>query len=207
MQQIKCLDPLWSTQTHESLELYVSQAFTDLGEITVVMDPEDLLFLGIGEIGEEPAGLSSFLGSLTHSYTLIDSSLPQWLMSSLLNGVYESTEPALGVIGGEFKVEVFKALKQTSLGTLLSYGDLAKKIGRPKSARAVGTALANNTIAILIPCHRVIRANGQFGQFRWGTERKRILIERERSKHPPMKWIKRQSAQSLLRQVQLKNIH
>jgi AraC family transcriptional regulator, regulatory protein of adaptative response / methylated-DNA-[protein]-cysteine methyltransferase len=61
-----------------------------------------------------------------------------------------------------------------------SYGEVAAAIGAPKAVRAVARACASNTVAVAIPCHRVIRGTGELGGYRWGLERKRTLIDRER---------------------------
>ncbi|WP_261817872.1 methylated-DNA--[protein]-cysteine S-methyltransferase [Vibrio gallicus] len=76
------------------------------------------------------------------------------------------------VKGTNFQIKVWEALINSQAGELFSYAQIANKIGSPKASRAVGTALASNTIGFLIPCHRVIRADGDVGQFRWGTDRK-----------------------------------
>jgi len=86
----------------------------------------------------------------------------------------------LHVIGTNFQVKVWKQLCQIPLGVLVSYQDVARAIGRLKAVRAVGTAIAQNKIALLIPCHRVIRKSGELGNYRWGIERKKQLIAYER---------------------------
>lgn len=75
-----------------------------------------------------------------------------------------------------FQLRVWQALLRVPSGALVSYGTLARTVGRPGAARAVGTAVGSNPIAFLIPCHRVIRETGILGQYRWGPERKRALI-------------------------------
>ena len=80
------------------------------------------------------------------------------------------------VKGSQFQLTVWRALFAVPFGSLVTYGQLAKAIDQPKAARAVGTAVARNPLAILIPCHRVIRDTGIIGQYRWGTGRKRALI-------------------------------
>ncbi len=83
----------------------------------------------------------------------------------------------LWVKGTNFQIKVWEALLRVPFGGLASYGGLARAIGRPGAARAVGSALADNPVAFLIPCHRVIRASGRFEtDYRWGTARKRALI-------------------------------
>jgi AraC family transcriptional regulator of adaptative response/methylated-DNA-[protein]-cysteine methyltransferase len=77
--------------------------------------------------------------------------------------------------GTNFQIKVWEALLRTPPATLVSYGQLAAAAGSPRAQRAVGSALAANPIAYLIPCHRVIRENGESGAYRWGTERKMAL--------------------------------
>lgn len=77
--------------------------------------------------------------------------------------------------GTNFQVKVWEALIQVSAGQLLSYGDLAARAEAHKASRAVGSAMASNRIAYLIPCHRVIRQTGEWGHYRWGQERKIAL--------------------------------
>lgn len=80
------------------------------------------------------------------------------------------------VQGTVFQLRVWRALLDIPEGYLLSYGGLAKKIGAPQAARAVGTACGANRIAFLIPCHRVIRETGALDGYRWGGERKRLML-------------------------------
>ena len=88
------------------------------------------------------------------------------------------SEPMLRafVRGTGFQVQVWRALLQIKPGTLVSYGRLASTIGKPYAARAVGSALAKNPLAYLIPCHRVIRETGIVGDYRWGKHRKRAMV-------------------------------
>jgi AraC family transcriptional regulator of adaptative response/methylated-DNA-[protein]-cysteine methyltransferase len=80
------------------------------------------------------------------------------------------------VRGTPFQVRVWRALMKIEPGRLTTYGRLAEAIGCPGSARAVGSAVAQNAIACLIPCHRVIRETGVIGEYRWGSIRKRALV-------------------------------
>lgn len=89
---------------------------------------------------------------------------------------------ALLVHGTNFQVAVWRALLGIPVGTFASYEDVATAVGRPNAVRAVGTAVGRNPIAFLIPCHRVIRASGAVGGYRWGTERKRAIIAWEAGK-------------------------
>ena len=78
--------------------------------------------------------------------------------------------------GTNFQIKVWEALLTVPFGYTTSYGDIAGKIGRPSAARAVGSAVGSNPVALLIPCHRVIRQTGVIGNYRWGETRKKLLI-------------------------------
>jgi len=86
---------------------------------------------------------------------------------------------ALDVRGTNFQIRVWEALLRIPPGAATTYGALARALGRPGAARAVGRAVATNPIAVLIPCHRVLRETGAFGGYRWGVERKRALLALE----------------------------
>lgn len=94
-------------------------------------------------------------------------------------------QPALGlalpldVQGTAFQERVWQALREVPLGSRVSYTDIAQRIGAPKAVRAVAQACAANHLAVAIPCHRVVRRDGDLSGYRWGVERKRQLLERE----------------------------
>jgi AraC family transcriptional regulator of adaptative response/methylated-DNA-[protein]-cysteine methyltransferase len=81
--------------------------------------------------------------------------------------------------GTNFQLKVWEALLQIPAGEVTTYASLAARIGKPAAARAVGTAIGHNPIAVLIPCHRVIRKIGEFGNYRYGALRKKALLARE----------------------------
>jgi AraC family transcriptional regulator, regulatory protein of adaptative response / methylated-DNA-[protein]-cysteine methyltransferase len=93
--------------------------------------------------------------------------------------------PALGldlpldVRGTAFQQRVWAALREIPAGTTATYSDIARKIGAPRSTRAVAGACAANSLAVAIPCHRVVKSDGALSGYRWGVERKRALIDRE----------------------------
>jgi AraC family transcriptional regulator of adaptative response/methylated-DNA-[protein]-cysteine methyltransferase len=80
-----------------------------------------------------------------------------------------------------FQMQVWNYLQTIPYGSLESYSEVAKAIGRPKAVRAVANACASNRVAVVIPCHRVIRGTGELGGYRWGMARKRAILDRERS--------------------------
>jgi len=81
--------------------------------------------------------------------------------------------------GTNFQLKVWEALLQVPAGAVTTYEGIASSIGRPGATRAVGTAVGHNPIAVLIPCHRVIRKVGEFGNYRYGSSRKKALLARE----------------------------
>lgn len=84
------------------------------------------------------------------------------------------------VAASEFRRRVWEGLTRIPVGETVSYSELARRIGCPTAVRAVASAVAANHIAVIIPCHRVVRSDGFPGQFRWGTPLKRRLIELEK---------------------------
>jgi AraC family transcriptional regulator of adaptative response/methylated-DNA-[protein]-cysteine methyltransferase len=107
-------------------------------------------------------------------------------MSAVIQQVVEFIEAPIGVfdapldIGGTlFQQQVWQTLREIPVGQTFSYADVASKIGRPGSVRAVAGACAANVIAIAIPCHRVVRTDGSLSGYRWGTELKAQLLRTE----------------------------
>ena len=86
---------------------------------------------------------------------------------------------SLLVRGTNFQISVWQALLNIPMGHVVSYGDIANAINKPKAARAVGTAIGSNPIAFIIPCHRVIQQNGGLGGYHWGETRKHAMLVRE----------------------------
>ena len=82
---------------------------------------------------------------------------------------------SLHVTGTNFQVSVWRALLQIPAGALTSYNQIADAVGRPKAARAVGTAIGSNPVAFFIPCHRVLQQSGNIGGYLWGTTRKHAM--------------------------------
>jgi AraC family transcriptional regulator, regulatory protein of adaptative response / methylated-DNA-[protein]-cysteine methyltransferase len=94
----------------------------------------------------------------------------------------QSMDLPLDISGTDFQMRVWEALRQVPAGTTVSYTFLAEQIGAPAAVRAVAQACAANPLAVAIPCHRAVRADGELAGYRWGIERKRALLEREGTK-------------------------
>ena len=95
-------------------------------------------------------------------------------------GQREKFEIPLKPFGTEFQLAVWKELRKIPFGATKSYGELAQAIGKPKASRAVGAANGKNPISIIVPCHRVIGANGKLTGFAGGLKAKGILIKMEK---------------------------
>lgn len=102
--------------------------------------------------------------------------------ASLVEAIFDvapGTPLHIHLRGTNFQLKVWEALLQIPTGTVTTYEGIARRIGQPNASRAVGTAVGHNPIAVLIPCHRVIRKVGDFGNYRYGTLRKKALLARE----------------------------
>ena len=109
-------------------------------------------------------------------------SLTQKLIQQLFYRQWDNPQPlSVHLKGTNFQLKVWQALLTIPSGKLSHYQNIATEIDQPNSARAVGSAIGKNAIAYLIPCHRVIKKNGEFGQYRWLAERKAAMIAWESS--------------------------
>jgi AraC family transcriptional regulator of adaptative response/methylated-DNA-[protein]-cysteine methyltransferase len=91
----------------------------------------------------------------------------------------EQPDLPLDVRGTAFQAQVWRALQKIPPGRTMTYSEIAATLGRPNAVRAVAQACASNKLAVLVPCHRVIRADGDLAGYRWGIERKEALLGRE----------------------------
>jgi AraC family transcriptional regulator of adaptative response/methylated-DNA-[protein]-cysteine methyltransferase len=124
--------------------------------------------------------------AISASETAASDEFSAWM--SVLNARIrgESTRQSLplDVRGTAFQKKVWDFLQTIPRGDVVSYAEAAQAIGAPKAVRALANACAHNSVAVLIPCHRVIRGNGELGGYRWGLARKRALIDAERKSRP-----------------------
>jgi AraC family transcriptional regulator of adaptative response/methylated-DNA-[protein]-cysteine methyltransferase len=108
--------------------------------------------------------------------------LDQWI--DALNGYLQNRQPRpelpLDLKGTAFQIKVWEFLLGLQEGDVISYSELAQAIDKPRAVRAAASACAANRIAVLVPCHRILRGDGGLGGYRWGLERKRALLDAER---------------------------
>jgi AraC family transcriptional regulator of adaptative response/methylated-DNA-[protein]-cysteine methyltransferase len=162
-------------------------------EIRFAMTPSSLglVLVAVGDrgiravlIGDDAAALRDDLGQRFPGATLQHA---EAALASVLRQVVEGIEnPArehdlvFDIRGTDFQRRVWAALRAIPAGETRSYTQIAEAIGAPTSVRAVAAACAANPIAVLIPCHRVVRGDGSLSGYRWGVERKRALLAGER---------------------------
>ncbi|HEV7784899.1 MAG TPA: methylated-DNA--[protein]-cysteine S-methyltransferase, partial [Thermoanaerobaculia bacterium] len=111
-----------------------------------------------------------------------DAALRHWLdaVRPVMAGGLGAADLPLDLQATAFQWRVWRALQEIPRGETRSYGEVAAALGHPKAARAVARACASNRVALVVPCHRVVRGDGEAGGYRWGEERKRRLLEQEK---------------------------
>jgi AraC family transcriptional regulator of adaptative response/methylated-DNA-[protein]-cysteine methyltransferase len=160
--------------------------FTDspFGKCLVGESPRGICHLSFVESDEGEAEWAALQGSWPQARLHRDDSAASQLAGRVFERLARSpSRPALRafVQGTAFQVRVWRALLQVPPGALVSYGRLAAALDQPHAARAVGTAVGQNPLAYLVPCHRVIRETGVVGDYRWGQVRKRAILAWENS--------------------------
>lgn len=160
---------------------------------TIVPSPFGRLLVAVTErgvcavsLGDDDAILAADLeNEFPNAQTIErdDEALRAWVQPIVYyhNGVHAHPTVPLDLQGTDFQRRVWKALQEIPYGETRTYGDIAAEIGHPSAARAVAQACAGNRLALVVPCHRVVRKDGSTGGYRWGVERKARLIEHERT--------------------------
>ncbi len=112
-----------------------------------------------------------------------DARLRPWITAILehIAGERPNLALPLDLQATAFQWKVWRALQKIPYGSTATYGQIAREIGRPKAVRAVANACAHNRAALVIPCHRAVRADGDIGGYRWGAERKEKILAKERA--------------------------
>jgi AraC family transcriptional regulator of adaptative response/methylated-DNA-[protein]-cysteine methyltransferase len=153
---------------------------SSLGAILVAATPKGVCAI---DIGDDPAALARNLQDRFPNAKLIGNDAAFERLVAQVVGMIEApgigTNLPLDTRGTAFQQRVWLALRDIPPGQTASYAEIARRIGSPTSARAVAQACASNTIAVAIPCHRVVRTGGELSGYRWGVERKRALLAKE----------------------------
>jgi AraC family transcriptional regulator of adaptative response/methylated-DNA-[protein]-cysteine methyltransferase len=159
---------------------------TPVGRVLVGATDRGICFIRFGENVEE---IAAALRDEYRNATIAPMATPyhpdfaRWVeaLSRHLEGEQPQLDLPLDIRATAFQMRVWRYLQSIPYGSVESYAEVAAGIGRPTAARAVARACATNPVAIAIPCHRVIRGTGELGGYRWGLDRKRTIIDRERA--------------------------
>ena len=162
------------------VELLMDRIPSPIGEIIVISDVENLRALDFDEYEERMHELlRRHYGEVRFKRSKNPGGTSK-LVKRYLDGDFDAiNEIAVKTNGTPFQKKVWTKLRRIPRGKTISYGDLARRIGKPKAPRAVGLANGSNPIAIVVPCHRVIGANGSLTGYGGGIERKQWLLAHE----------------------------
>lgn len=154
---------------------------TDLGDILLASSSMGICFLSL--TSDKNQSFEELHQSFPDALLTQEAPKFQRIVLDICNGKSCSVDSCLilHVKGNDFQINVWRELLKINTGEKSSYKEIAEKLGKPKAYRAVGSAIGRNSIAFLIPCHRVISAGGKISGFRWGIEKKKELLEREDS--------------------------
>ncbi len=154
---------------------------TPFGECLLAFTSRGVCSLGFVDSGNKAEALNAFLESWRGAKIVENPQAGSKVLSQIFdpNGASEHGSIKVFLKGTNFQLKVWEALLRIPEGAVVSYGSLADAVGRPGAHRAVGTAVGRNPVAYLIPCHRVLRTNGEIGGYHWGTSRKRAILARE----------------------------
>lgn len=158
------------------LKIRFSFARSPFGLILVASTNKGICYMAFADNGEDNAKQSLFNAFPNASYELaVDENQRNALL--IFKEDWSSMNPLkLHLKGTAFQIKVWEALLKIPAGKLTTYSGLARVLYKPQASRAVGSAVAKNPVAFLIPCHRVIKATGDLGQYHWGSTRKHAMI-------------------------------
>ena len=156
----------------EGLELRYGWHDSPFGECLIVATPRGVCGLAFNGTGDRAEALDDLRGSLDAAELIEDPKATR----AHADAAFGAGDVHLVLRGTPFQLKVWEALMQIPEGTVLTYADLATRIGKPSSARAVAGAVARNPVSWLIPCHRVIRNGGTISGYRWSPDKKRLIL-------------------------------
>jgi len=166
----------------EGLELSYGFHETPFGLGLISVSDRGIAYLSfIDDESQKADALAELKSTWSGAKHIEDNKLTKSVMADVFqNPESKNAKPVhLLVKGTNFQTQVWRALVNIPQGSVLSYGDVAKALGKPKSSRAVGSAVGKNNLAYIIPCHRVINESGVMSSYRWGSMRKELMLARE----------------------------
>ncbi|MCF8032743.1 MAG: methylated-DNA--[protein]-cysteine S-methyltransferase [Desulfarculaceae bacterium] len=165
----------------QGLEIRHGYHDTPFGRCLLGVTDRGVCWLSFLNSGEEDAALEDLSRDWPKAALRWDQRVTSPVARRIFQPMQETASRPLPLLlkGSNFQIQVWQALLRVPPGSCIAYGELARRLGRPGAARAVGSAAGANPIAYLIPCHRVLRATGALGGYRWGLGRKRVMLARE----------------------------
>jgi len=161
-------------------DLTLSYGFhaSPFGEAILVAAPRGLAGLGFVDDGDRAAALDDMKRRWPRAHFVADEGATAPLAARAFDPAQWNAEQPLRLvmIGTDFEVRVWEALLRVPIGRATTYSDLARHIGKPKAARAVGAAVGRNPISFVVPCHRVLGRSGALTGYHWGLARKQAII-------------------------------
>ena len=159
----------------DSLAINYSFVQSPFGNIIVASTPKGICHISFAE--SEADGLAALQGAFPNAtYRQMLDLMQQNALYIFSHDWSKLDEIKLHLKGTAFQLKVWETLLKIPQGHLSTYGNIARQLQQPNASRAVGSAVGDNPIAYLIPCHRVIQASGEFGQYHWGANRKTAMI-------------------------------
>jgi AraC family transcriptional regulator, regulatory protein of adaptative response / methylated-DNA-[protein]-cysteine methyltransferase len=155
---------------------------TPFGESLLAITARGICGLSFLENGNTNAVLTKFKKEWSQALWVENRASTSIVMRQIFGTESQKEDIKILLRGTEFQIKVWEALLNIPAGFVQSYQDVAKTIQKPSASRAVGTAVGQNSVAYLIPCHRVIRETGVLGDYRWGSSRKKAMLGWEEAK-------------------------
>ena len=170
---IAMAEPLTSTTVRYTI------AECDLGYVAIARTAKGL---AAAFIGDDEATLSRHMEERFAGAEVAEPDELTDRVIQSLDSVTDDPDIPVDPKGTDFQKSVWRALREIPAGATVTYSELARRIGRPDSVRAVAAACGANPIAVIVPCHRVIGKDGSLTGYAWGIEKKRLLLEREKAR-------------------------
>jgi len=159
------------------LTVHYGFGLTPFGECLLAHSRRGICYLAFVNHHEHDLAIKALKDTWPGADLIYQDETAEKLITQIFNKQHNQHAPLRALVKGtNFQLQVWRALLKIPEGGLVTYGALASSIDRPRAARATGAAVGANTLAYLIPCHRVIRNTGVIGEYRWGSNRKRAII-------------------------------
>ncbi len=162
----------------EGLQIFYGFHPTPFGYCLLAVTDRGICHVAFVQEGERTQAIKSLQKGWENAKITVAPAKTRSLVDQIFNPIKNGKPRPLHLFlsGTNFQIKVWEALLKIPAGAVASYEDIAARIGLPKASRAVGNAVSQNQVAYIIPCHRVVRKLGEFGNYRWGAARKKAML-------------------------------